>query len=329
MEVSIVIPTCNRRQRLLSLLADLSRSTHPIREVLIVDSSDDKLRPDDYADFASAPVHYIESARKSVCVQRNVGIQRARGDWVFLCDDDIEVPPDYVAKLAEHVRAHPEAGAVSGLCFEKNEAGWKSEFPAPSARGLLWRYLFQLGVWGEIQPGGPLMDWIAARYRRRGNHISRAGFPVLVDFSGPYFRTPIYALGASIVRRDWLLDSPFDEHLDPHGMGDNYGVAIGFPPEGIHVVTGASVRHHREPAHRLDDAEAYAGRLMALHYFIRSHAELTRMNVQERFFLWSLLGQIVFHAGTRNRRFASAAASTFYTVIRGRNPLLARRDAAN
>jgi hypothetical protein len=92
------------------------------------------------------------------------------------------------------------------------------------------------------------------------------------------------------------------------------------------VATGASVRHHREATGRLGDAEAYARRLLALHYFIRSHDELAKMNVQERFFLWSLLGQAVFHAGKRNRPYATAAASAFLTVIRGRNPLLALRD---
>jgi glycosyltransferase involved in cell wall biosynthesis len=326
MDVSVVIPTCNRRGRLLSLLGDLDRSTHPIREIVVVDSSDHKLRPEDYAGQAHAPVHYVASERKSVCVQRNLGIQRASGDWIFLCDDDIEVPPDYLATLAGHVERHPEAGAVSGLCLEKDGAGWKSEFPVTSAPALLWRYVFQLGVWGAIQPRGPVIDRVADAYRRRGNHISRAGFPVLVDFSGPYFRTPIYALGAAVVRRAWLLDSPYDERLDANGMGDNYGVAIGFPEEGIHVATGASVRHHREPTGRLDDAEAYARRLLALHYFIRSHDELARMNVQERFFLWSLLGQAMFHAGKRNRPFATAAASTLLAVIRGKNPLLASRD---
>jgi glycosyltransferase involved in cell wall biosynthesis len=328
MEVSVVIPTCNRRKRLLSLLGDLSRSTHPVREVWIVDSSDEKLRPSDYADFVFAPIGYLASERRSVCVQRNVGIRRAETPWVFLCDDDVEIPPDYLGKLAEHVGAHPEAGAVSGLWLEKDASGWKSEFPVTSSCGLLWRYLFQLGMWGEIRARGPIVDLIADRYRRRGNHISSAGFPVLVDFAGPYFRTPVYSLGASVVRREWLLGSPYDEHLDPHGMGDNYGVAIGFPNEGIHVVTAACVRHHREAMHRLVDREAYTRRLMALHYFIRSNRELERMNVREHVFLWSLIGQVIFHTGRGNRDLAIGAASTLSTIVRGRNPLLARRSGS-
>jgi glycosyltransferase involved in cell wall biosynthesis len=322
-ELSVVIPTCNRPERLLSLLGDLSRSSHPILEILIVDSSDRALSPADYAQFANLTIRYVRSETKAVCVQRNIGIRGARGTWVFLCDDDIEVPADYVGKLAEHVRAHPEAGAVSGLCLEKTDAGWQSEFPVTSSRGLLWRYVFQLGVWGEIAVCGPLIDRIVERYHRRGNHISGAGWPVLVDFSGKYFKTPIYALGASVVKRDWLLASPYDERLDSRGMGDHYGVAIGFPSEGIHVVTDAAFRHQREQANRLADSEAYARRLMALHYFIKSRKELAHL--REPVFLWSLFGQVVFHSATGNRRFARAAASSFLAVAGGRNPLLAGR----
>jgi glycosyltransferase involved in cell wall biosynthesis len=323
MDLSVVIPTCNRPERLLSLIGDLSRSSHPILEILIVDSSDRKLSPADFAQFAKLTIHYVRSEIKSVCIQRNIGIRRARGSWIFLCDDDIEVPADYLGKLAEHVRAHPQAGAVSGLWLEKTEAGWQSEFPVTSSRGLLWRYCFQLGIWGEIAVRGPLIDRIGDRYRRRGNHISGAGWPVLVDFSRPFFKTPIYTLGASVVKRDWLLESPYDERLDSHGMGDNYGVAIGFPPEGIHVVTCAFVRHQREQSDRLADSEAYGRRLLALHYFIKSRDELA--HVREPVFMWSLFGQVVFHSATGNRRFARAAVTTFLTVARGRNPLLARR----
>jgi hypothetical protein len=42
------------------------------------------------------------------------------------------------------------------------------------------------------------------------------------------------------VRRQWLIRSPFDEVLDPHGIGDNYGVAFGFPSK-IHVLNSAWV----------------------------------------------------------------------------------------
>lgn len=319
MRISVVIPTCNRRARLLSLLGDLSRSLQPLLEVLIVDSSDEKLRADDLVAFPSLQIRYLESA-KSVCAQRNRGIREAQGDWIFLCDDDIEVPPDYLNKLAAHLETFPEAGAASGLILEQQSGRWESQHPVTSARSLLWRYLFQLSVWGEIRTRGPGVDWIVERYRRRGNHISRAGWPVITDFSPPFFRTPTFTLGASLVKREWLLGSPYDERLDAHGFGDNYGVAIGFPAEGIHVVTDASVHHHQEQANRLPPAVAYGRRVLALHYFIRTRPELS--HVRSEVLLWSLVGQIAFHGLKGDIPMTRAALTTFWTILRRENPFL-------
>jgi glycosyltransferase involved in cell wall biosynthesis len=318
MDVSVVIPTCNRRDHLFSVLRDLDRSDHPIREVLIVDASDQELALADFLYLSSLRIRYITSSRKSVCVQRNVGVREAAGSWIFLCDDDLEIPPDYLSKIAEHIGAHPQAGAVSGLFLERHKGGWESQFPVNSSVGLLWRYLFQLSIWGQINARGPFIDRIVERYRRRGNHISHAGWPVLADFSGPFFRTPVYSLGASVVKRDWLLASPYDEQLDPHGLGDNYGVAMGFPPEGIHVVTAAFVRHHKADVNRLPAAEAYRRRLVALHGLIASGKGPA--HVRRGFFLWSLVGQIVFHASVGDRRLARAGLAILWTVLRGENP---------
>jgi glycosyltransferase involved in cell wall biosynthesis len=316
-QISVVIPTCNRRARLLSVLADLDRSTQPVLEVLVVDSSDEKLTAQDLAPFQKLRVRYLESV-KSVCVQRNRGIREARGEWIFLCDDDLEVPPGYLGKLVAHAQAHPEAGAVSGLFLERRDGRWESQHPVASARSLLWSYVFQLGVWGEIRTRGPFIDAVVERYRRSGNHISRAGWPVITDFSAPYFRTPIYSLGAALVKREWLLGSPYDERLDPQGFGDNYGVAIGFPGPGIHIVTGASVHHHKDEANRSSRATAYRRRTLALHHFITTRGRPP--HVTAGFFAWSLVGQAIFHALKGDLPMAQAALATMLTVLRGRNP---------
>ncbi|HVT06865.1 MAG TPA: glycosyltransferase family 2 protein [Polyangia bacterium] len=315
-DISVVIPTCNRRARLLSLLGDLRRSTLQPREVLVVDASDDPLPHGELAAFGDR-VRLLR-AEKSVCAQRNRGIREARGEWIFLCDDDIQVPPDYLAQLAAHAGAHPAAGALSGLVLEQVGGRWTGQHPTTSALALLWTRVFQLGLWGEIHCHGLVGDLLAAHYRSRGNHISRAGWPVLTDFSAPFFRTPVYALGASLVRRDWLLASPFDERLDRRGYGDNYGVAIGFPPEGIHVVTSAAVRHHKEPADRPPPDVAYAARVLALDLFLGSWRG--RVPASRRHLAWSLVGHVLLHAGTRNRAMCRASLRTLSAVVRGRNP---------
>jgi glycosyltransferase involved in cell wall biosynthesis len=317
MEISVVIPTCNRPDRLRSALETLSRSTHPLREVIVVDSSDRRLEGAAFAGLEPLAITYVDAAR-SVCVQRNVGIRRAAAPWVFLCDDDVEVPPDYLAKLAAHVAAHAACGAASGLFLEKDARGWIGQFPERSSLVLLWKLLFQLGLWGEIPRSGPMSRAIADHYRRRGNHIARSGWPVITEMTGPFFRTPIYTLGAALVRRDWLLASPFDESLDSHGIGDNYGVAIGFPAEGIHIVNDAHVFHHHAAANRLAEGVAQERRMLALDYFIRTRKELRDVRTAD--FLWSLVGAGVLHALSGNLTGARAMGRALARVIAGRNP---------
>ena len=324
MEISVVIPTYNRPERLRSLLGNLNRSAHPLREVVVVDSSAQRLRPEAFVDFHRLGIVYLSAAR-SVCVQRNVGIRVATAPWVFLCDDDIEVPPDYLTRLAAHAEAHPACGALSGLVLEQRGGVWSGQFPETSSLVLAWKFLFEMGMWGPIRGRDPLARAIAGICRGRGNHIARSGWPVITEMEGAFFRTPIYALGAALVRRDWLLASPFDESLDSHGLGDNYGVALGFPPEGIHVLNDAPVYHHRAEANRIADGVAQERRMLALDYFIQTRRELG--DARTAHLLWSLVGAAILHAASGNRTASRAMLRAFARVVTGRNPYRAGRGA--
>src|SRR6185312_2141892 len=131
------------------------------------------------------------------------------------------MPADYLLKLSEHIKAHPEAGAVSGLVlqYEKNE--WLNNYPVKSNLDLLCRYIFKLSIWGPLQnnANGLFGKKIKEYYYKKGNHISKAGWPVITNFCGNYFKTPLYGLGASLIKKEWLIHSPFDETLDRHGIG--------------------------------------------------------------------------------------------------------------
>jgi len=319
MDISVVIPTCNRRQRLLQLLQNLQQSVHPLREVIIVDSGEDRLTPADIAPFADLPLHYL-SSEKSVCIQRNKGIQMARGEWIFLCDDDIEVPKDYLSRIATHAEQHPEAGAISGLVMQWVEGKWNANYSIHSPRALVWSYIFQLSIWGEINCGdrNPFIRKITAYYHQKGNHITRAGWPVVTNFSGEYFSTPVYGLGASVVKREWLLHSPYEEVLDRHGMGDNYGVNVGFPAAGVHVLNQAFVYHHREPENRLQRPLQYYRRMLALHYFIKTKDRLKP--VKKYWLLWSITGNLLTFISMRDGSMVRTALKTFWRIAMEKNP---------
>jgi glycosyltransferase involved in cell wall biosynthesis len=64
------------------------------------------------------PIQYILS-EKSVCIQRNIGIRKAETPWVFLCDDDVEVPPDYLQQLVAHATAREGQAPYPGSSCKK------------------------------------------------------------------------------------------------------------------------------------------------------------------------------------------------------------------
>src|SRR5262245_59486804 len=86
--ISVVIPTRNRPASLARTVAALRAQTCPPDELIIVDASDSPVEPDAASDpTVSFPVLRLRTP-PGVCHQRNVGIQRASGTHILLCDDD-------------------------------------------------------------------------------------------------------------------------------------------------------------------------------------------------------------------------------------------------
>ena len=315
--ISVVIPTCNRKARLLSLLKNLDESLYPLQEVIIIDSGEERLEPADYKAFSKLNIIYTDS-EKSVCIQRNKGISLAKSPWVFLCDDDIEVPRDYLEKISDHITEHSEAVALSGLVLQREQHKWTAKYPVTSTMDLLWRYIFNLGIWGEIYcKDNFICKRLKQYYTTKGNHISKAGWPVITNLAGEYFTTPVYGLGASLIKKEWLIKFPYDEVLDKHGIGENYGVAVDFP-SGIHILNDAFVYHHHAHENRLQKSLAYYRRGLALDYFRKTKHNLR--HIKKHWFLWSLTGNLLTFIFKRNGIMVKAAFKLIWLTSFNKNP---------
>ncbi len=323
-EVSVVIPTRNRKESLFRLLGYLSKQEYPLAEVIVVDSSD-QIIPDNELgkQFPALNIIYLTSS-PSVCIQRNIGIRKAESPFIFLCDDDIEFQPDYVSLLMNHI-VQTNSSAVSGLILQKENGEWTYQYPVSSFSHLLFTFIFQLSVWGNFSHlktnflQRPIFNLIGKFYRWKQNDISFAGWPLLTDFSKPFFRTTIYGLGASIVRKTWLENSLYDEKLDAHGIGDNYGVAVNFPQSGsISVVFDAKALHHQSTDNRLSTDSSQYRRILALHYFMTKNRRFNLIN--RLFFLWSLVGNLILNR--KNEKTFSAIKEALILILTGKNPYL-------
>ena len=326
--VSVVIPTRNREESLARTLGALARQDERPDEVIVVDASDRPVGEDGLrARFPDLPITLVTEA-PGLCRQRNVGIRAAKGSHVLLLDDDIEPPPDYLARLVGHVMSEPGAGVVTGVVREPGLSGEPDRaFEVPSFRHLLFAFLFQLTVWGDVASasGGigtaRILEALKGWYRRRGNTWSLAGWPLVTQVGDPVVRTALYGLGASLVRRDWLLASPYDERLWTHGVGDHYGVALGFPGEGpVHVLTDLIVPHHKVDRNRLRLADSHYHRVLALDYFLRTSGRFGRAGVA--WLAWSLCGNALRFALRGRWALLRTTLRALVLVATGRNPLL-------
>src|SRR3954452_1930420 len=112
-DISIVVPTRNRANRLRALLASLAEQDGPPFEVIVVDnaSEDDTLAAVAEADEAvDAHVRELQLPKPHrPAVARNRGWRSARGELVVFTDDDVVAAPGWLAALHAAHERDPDA----------------------------------------------------------------------------------------------------------------------------------------------------------------------------------------------------------------------------
>jgi glycosyltransferase involved in cell wall biosynthesis len=102
--ISVVIPTFNRPHLLRETVESVLAQTVPPLEVIVVDDGSDKVFEEANSDVSTISdrinVYRLPRNRGSSAA-RNLGLQKARGDWVlFLDDDDVIGPEMFQSSLA-------------------------------------------------------------------------------------------------------------------------------------------------------------------------------------------------------------------------------------
>jgi GT2 family glycosyltransferase len=150
--VSAVLPTKNRPARLATAVRALLAQSVPLDELIVVDQSADGLGVRAVsAELAQVPAarqprldYVLDPAINGAAAARNVGLDRAGGDIVLCCDDDVVADPRVVERLLAHYRAAPECAGLAPVI---------TNYPAPSLLRRLYHRLFYVGPFhDERQP---------------------------------------------------------------------------------------------------------------------------------------------------------------------------------
>jgi GT2 family glycosyltransferase len=165
---ALVVSTYNRQEVLPRCLELGVRQSRAPLEVIVVDASPDWAATRARVLTEIAALHpeirweYVEARRRSLPAQRNQGIGLARGDILFLIDDDSLMYPDCAEQIMRVYEADPE-GRIAGVMADEaaqppGEAAGAPAGPAPPAlppgklRQLKDRLLRRLGVIDYLLP---------------------------------------------------------------------------------------------------------------------------------------------------------------------------------
>ncbi len=111
--VSIITINYNESAVTLELLASLRCLTYPAVEVIVVDNASPNDQPGRIKE-AYPEVHLIKSPENlGFAGGNNLGIEAAKGAFLFFLNNDTEVPPGVLEPLVETLQRQPEVGIVS------------------------------------------------------------------------------------------------------------------------------------------------------------------------------------------------------------------------
>ena len=97
MSITAIVPVWNGRELLERLLASLEAQTEAAAELLVVDNGSTDGAPELARTRGARVIPMGRNAGFAAAVNR--GIRESRGEWIAVLNSDVELAPDYFARL--------------------------------------------------------------------------------------------------------------------------------------------------------------------------------------------------------------------------------------
>lgn len=148
--ISVVTPTLSRPAEVGELLENLNRQTVLPLEIVLVDAAPpEDNRTLDVVQAALPNLRYpLVYIRKGggTAIQRNIGIEEAKGQFIAFIDDDIRLEPDYFERMLEAYRTDT-GRRIGGM------AGYISNQFLDPEKSPRWRWYRRLRLFSTYEPG--------------------------------------------------------------------------------------------------------------------------------------------------------------------------------
>jgi GT2 family glycosyltransferase len=228
--VSLIIPTLRRPEHLERCLASLAHQTLKPTDVLVGIRADDNSNDEVLKRFqGQLPLRRVEAKGVGVIGSMESCLRQASGDYVGLLDDDIELPPEWIERMVEHIFGHPHVYASGGRDMLQDHPEMRRTEPVTEDVGRF--------------------HWFG---RITGNHHRGGGKPRKVDIlRGSNF----------MLRGEFLREVGFETDLRGKGAQVNWELALALQARqrGAKFVYDPEVRiiHHVGP--RFDSDSIHRG----------------------------------------------------------------------
>ena len=148
--ISVVTPTLRRPREVAELLGNLSQQTRLPFELVLVDGAPKEETATEEVvrariDGLPYACQYIRHGG-GTAIQRNVGIDKATGDFIAFVDDDIRLAPTFFRTIMA-VLAQDEAGKVGGV------VGYITNQFFDREKSQRWRLYRRLRLLSTFEPG--------------------------------------------------------------------------------------------------------------------------------------------------------------------------------
>lgn len=227
--IDIIIPTLKRPDHLRRCLEALKKQTTPADQILVGVRSDDTLTPEVIREFDSVlPVRAVEVCGVGVVGSMNSCLAKCEDTWIVLLDDDVEIPPHWIATMLKHVRSSPDVVGASG-------------------RDMLMDY-------PEMRRTEPLVEDVGNVHwfgRVTGGHHHGGGKPRQVQ---------VLRGSNCLFRGDFLRKCGFESGLRGKGAQVNWELALGLQAKAqnlkmifdptVKIIHNVAPRHDGDTVHR-------------------------------------------------------------------------------
>jgi GT2 family glycosyltransferase len=238
MLISAIVPVWNGRELLAKLLDSLDAQTQPVAELLVVDNGSRDGAPEAARQRGARVLAMGRNAGFAEAVNR--GIRESRGEWLAVLNSDVELAPDYLARLLDAAQAGGAWFATGKILVAGSNDRIDGTFDAMCRGATTWRV-------GHGRTDRPAFS--------AGRQIWSPPFTAVL-------------VRAEVFRRVGLLETSFESYLEDVDFGLRsaaQGLAGIYVPSALawHRGSAALGRWHPETVRRMARNQIF---LVARHY---------------------------------------------------------------